>query len=167
MDRNFSTRPEPLISYSPPAGFSNVHDGIYVEKEGKDGNVEQEWLCSHIAVVALGRNADHTGWSRCIELTDPDGVLHQWFVQPLGAAAWSKTALEQDQRIAELLRALSDPFTPTYAQVADLLNSKGLRTLHGKEWNRSRVRQPVARARKILRAEEDMELEADPRFGMF
>jgi len=88
-------------------------------------------------------------------------------VQPLGAAAWSKTALEQDQRIAELLRALSDPFTPTYAQVADLLNSKGLRTLHGKEWNRSRVRQPVARARKLLRAEEDMELEADPRFGMF
>lgn len=80
MDGNFSTRPEPLISYSPPAGFSNVHDGIYVEKEGKDGNVEQEWLCSHIAVVALGRNADHTGWSRCIELTDPDGVLHQWFV---------------------------------------------------------------------------------------
>lgn len=80
MDDNFFTRREPLISHAPPAGFSNVHDGIYVEIQDKDGNVEQEWLCSPIAVVAMGRNVDHRGWSRCIELTDPDGVLHQWFI---------------------------------------------------------------------------------------
>ncbi len=53
------------------------------------------------------------------------------------------------------------------AQIADLLNEKGLRTLHGKVWNKSRVRQPVSRARQILRAEESMKQAADPRFGMF
>lgn len=88
-------------------------------------------------------------------------------VQPLGAAAWSKTAEEQHQKIADLLRALPNPFTPTHAQIADLLNEKGLRTLHGKVWNKSRVRQPVSRARQILRAEESMKQAADPRFGMF
>jgi DNA invertase Pin-like site-specific DNA recombinase len=88
-------------------------------------------------------------------------------VQPLGVDAWSKTAKEQDLRIADLLRGLPDPFAPTHAQVADLLNEKGLLTLHGKEWNKSRVRQPVSRARQILRAEENMKHETDPRFGIF
>ncbi len=88
-------------------------------------------------------------------------------VQPLGVDAWSKVAKEQDLRIADLLRGLPDPFAPTHAQVADLLNEKGLLTLHRKEWNKSRVRQPVSRARQILRAEEKMKHEADPRFGKF
>lgn len=88
-------------------------------------------------------------------------------VQPLGTSTWSEISKKQDQAIADVLRDLPDPFAPTYAEVADLLNSKYLRTLQKNEWNKSRVRQPVERARAILRQEEEMQQESHPRFGMF
>lgn len=80
MDGDFTFGSGLLMTHVPPAGFATGSDGIYVEIESKDGEVQQEWLCSPIAVVALGRNATQTGWNRRIELIDPDGVLHQWYI---------------------------------------------------------------------------------------
>jgi DNA invertase Pin-like site-specific DNA recombinase len=88
-------------------------------------------------------------------------------VQPLGSARWSETSKKLDHKIADVLREQPDPFASTYAEVADLLNMKGLQTLQRKEWNKSRVRQPVARAREILRREEEAQQETSIRFGMF
>nr|WP_325248641.1 DUF927 domain-containing protein [Amylibacter sp.] len=84
MDGNFFTTDEaqrPLMAYAPPVGFSTAADGIYLETTQKDGEVEMTWLCSPIAVVAIGSNAKQTGWSRRVELTDPDGAVHSRFVQ--------------------------------------------------------------------------------------
>lgn len=55
MDGNFSANTfgeQPLISHAPPSGFSTAHDGIYVETIGRDGEIDLEWLCSPLAVVA-------------------------------------------------------------------------------------------------------------------
>jgi len=60
-----------------------------------------------------------------------------------------------------------DPFEITHATVVGILNKKGLRTLHGKEWNTSRVRGPLKKARVLLRAEEEAEMRKLPHFGMF
>lgn len=83
MDGNFSANAlgqQPLISHAPPSGFSAAHDGIYVEASSKDGEVTLEWLCSPLAVVASGRNVQHSAWSRCIEFVDPDGVVKRRYV---------------------------------------------------------------------------------------
>lgn len=83
MDGNFSANTfgeRPLISHAPPSGFSAAHDGIYVETIGKDGEVDLEWLCSPLAVVASGRNVQHASWSRCIEFVDPEGVVQRRYV---------------------------------------------------------------------------------------
>lgn len=55
MDGNFLANilgAQPLISYAPPSGFSAAHDGISVETIGKDGEVDLDWLCSPLSVVA-------------------------------------------------------------------------------------------------------------------
>lgn len=83
MDGNFSANTfgeQPLISHAPPSGFSTAYDGIYVETIGKDGEVDVEWLCSPLAVVASGRNVQHASWSRCIEFVDPEGVVQRRYV---------------------------------------------------------------------------------------
>lgn len=83
MDGNFSANSlgqHPLISHAPPAGFSAAHDGIYVETTGKDGEIDLEWLCSPLAVVASGRNVQQAGWSRCLEFVDPEGVVQRRYV---------------------------------------------------------------------------------------
>lgn len=77
MDGNFSQGMDPIISHVPPAGFVAASDGIHVEKVDKDGEVILDWLCSPIAVIALGRNTENTGWCRWIELVDADGVVHK------------------------------------------------------------------------------------------
>ena len=84
---------DPLIAHAPPSGFAAAHDGIYLETEDKDGETCSEWLCSPMAVVARGRNFQHTGWSRCIELTDPDGVVHRWYVLDSWLSTRSSTVL--------------------------------------------------------------------------
>lgn len=80
MDGNFFADTNPLIAHVPPAGYSAGHGGIYIEIENKEGEVEREWLCSPLAVIALGSNAENTGWSRCVENIDPDGIAHRWYV---------------------------------------------------------------------------------------
>ena len=80
MDGNFSANTNPIRSHIPPTGFISEVDGIYVETTGTDGAVSLDWLCSPIAVIALGRNTNSEGWCRWIELVDADGVVHKWHV---------------------------------------------------------------------------------------
>lgn len=87
-------------------------------------------------------------------------------VQPLGVTTWSNSADDLVRKIADVLRDLDDPFEITYAEIAKLLNEKGLRTLQGNEWNASKARGPVRKARDLLRREEDAARRSLPTFGM-
>ena len=86
-------------------------------------------------------------------------------VQPMGVVAYSNAADDLVRRIADVLRCLEDPFGITYARIAEILNEKAIRTLHGKEWTVSRARGPVTKARDILRSED--EVQRNPIFGLF
>lgn len=88
-------------------------------------------------------------------------------VQPLGAATWSNAADDHVRAIADVLRELDDPYGGTYAQVAEILNEKGLRTLQRREWTTGRARKPVTKARELLRKEDEDALKSTPNFGMF
>lgn len=87
-------------------------------------------------------------------------------VQPLGAASYSSAANDQVHRIADVLRDLDDPFEITYREIAGILNEQGIRTLHNKEWNESRARGPVKKARELLRQEEEDALQSLPTYGI-
>lgn len=80
MDGNFSKDMDPIISHIPPPGFVARLDGIYIERVGKDDEVTLDWLCSPIAVKALGRNKNNEHWCSWIELVDADGVVHELHV---------------------------------------------------------------------------------------
>ena len=86
-------------------------------------------------------------------------------VQPMGSAAYSKKANDQIRQIADVLSGLDNPFEITRSEVARLLNEKGLRTLHHKEWTTSRVTEPLKTARHLLWSEDGPE--SLPTFGMF
>ncbi|MEM8760503.1 MAG: DUF927 domain-containing protein [Pseudomonadota bacterium] len=64
-----------------PRGFIMKSDGIYVSRDGKDGE-PPEWkrLCSPIEVLALPCGADGRGWGRLVEIIDPDGRTHRWAI---------------------------------------------------------------------------------------
>ncbi|PCH75209.1 MAG: hypothetical protein COC12_01655 [Rhodobacteraceae bacterium] len=89
-------------------------------------------------------------------------------VQPLGAITWSNSATNLVRQIAGILRDYNgDPFEITHAQVADILNKKSLRTLHGKEWDTSRIRGPLKKARALLMAEEEAGIRKQPHYAKF
>ncbi len=88
-------------------------------------------------------------------------------VQPLGTAANSNNAQDLIRRIADVLRDLDDLYNLSYAELAKILNEKGIRTSHEKEWTASRARIPVKKARELLREEDAEELVSQPNFGMF
>jgi DNA invertase Pin-like site-specific DNA recombinase len=89
-------------------------------------------------------------------------------VQPLGVIAWSNSAANLARQIADILRNHEcDPFEITHATAADILNEKGLRTRHGKEWNTSRIRGPLKKARALIMVNEEVEMRKQPHFGMF
>ncbi|MFN3208938.1 MAG: recombinase family protein [Roseovarius sp.] len=88
-------------------------------------------------------------------------------VQPLGVASWSNTRKDQDHAIANVLRSLPNPMELSRSQAAEILNQRGIRTLHKKEWTKSRVTEPLKRARAILEEEEKAKMAANPKFGIF
>ncbi|WP_169576981.1 recombinase family protein [Sediminimonas qiaohouensis] len=88
-------------------------------------------------------------------------------VQPLGTATWSHAADHRVRAIADVLRELDDPYGGTYAQVAEILNDRGSRTLQGRKWTASRARKPVTKARELLRKEEEDALQSRPDYGLF
>lgn len=88
-------------------------------------------------------------------------------VQPMGTAAYSNMRLEHELEIADVLRKHPDPMGITRAQAAEIFNQNGIRTLQNKEWTKSRVTEPLKRARAILREEEAAQMSSNPKFGMF
>lgn len=88
-------------------------------------------------------------------------------VQPMGTATYSNMRQEHDVKIADVLRKLPDPMGITRVQAADIFNQKGLRTLQNKEWTKSRVTEPLKRARAILLEEEAAQMSSSPNFGLF
>lgn len=66
--------------------------------------------------------------------------------------------------IVELLRAHPDQSALTRAEVADQLNAKGSRTLHGQLWTAGRVTMPLKKARHVLATDG---VECLPSFGLF
>lgn len=107
MDGNFSKDMDPIISHVPPAGFVARLDGIYIERVGKDDEVTLDWLCSPIAVKALGRNKNNEHWCSWIELVDADGVVHE-------------------------LHVLEENLGGSFSKVLKDLRSRGFRLLGGK-----------------------------------
>lgn len=74
------------------------------------------------------------------------------------------------KKIANILRDVPDQSKLTHQEVAELLNAHGLRTGHGETWNKSRVRNPLGRAREVLDAEHRADrrrMEEDEDFGLF
>ena len=89
-------------------------------------------------------------------------------VQEKGAAGVSDKAARLYSTIAEKLRSYGSGHSElTAAQVADMLNDTGLLTGSEKPWNKTRVRLPLTRARKLLDDEEDRLMRESPTFGAF
>lgn len=91
-------------------------------------------------------------------------------VQASGAQGMSRKAEAVALEIAKILRSTPDQSDLTHQEVADLLNTRGLRTGHGAPWTRSRVRIPLSKARAVLEAEgasDRTAMEDDPLFGLF
>lgn len=95
---------------------------------------------------------------------NPEILTH---VQPIGVTAYSVAADNLVDRIADAMRETEGSRNFTHKQVADLLNEKGLRTLHGKDWNASRIRKPLKKAHALLLAEDEEDMRNQPQFGMF
>src|SRR5690554_5794603 len=60
----------------PPNGFQLREDGIW-HKVSSNGKTQWVWLCSHLRVLSMPRDRDGKGWSRHVEVRDPDGHLHR------------------------------------------------------------------------------------------
>jgi DNA invertase Pin-like site-specific DNA recombinase len=88
-------------------------------------------------------------------------------VQPLGTESWSNTRKDHDQTLADVLRRLPNPMEITREQAAEVFNQNGLLTLHKKEWTKSRVTEPLKRARELLRSEDQERMTTNPIYGMF
>ncbi|MDZ4088043.1 MAG: recombinase family protein [Tabrizicola sp.] len=91
-------------------------------------------------------------------------------VQASGAEGMSRKAEALVLEIAKILRSTPGQSDLTQQEVADLLNTRGLRTGHGGLWTMGRVRTPLNKARAVLLAEEDADntqIDDDPLFGLF
>ncbi|AXQ96299.1 DUF927 domain-containing protein (plasmid) [Cereibacter azotoformans] len=82
QNESVSSAPSPLTSSRPsgmPAGYTVGSDGsIYCRVTNKDGEDETEvFLCSPLKVKALARDVDGVNWTTLVEVTDPDGRIHE------------------------------------------------------------------------------------------
>lgn len=86
-------------------------------------------------------------------------------VQKKGAEAFAQRAEALTEEIADLLRTRGSQ-DMTAAQVADLLNAQGHKTLQNKAWTASRVRGPLKKAKALLN-DADLFYSKHPEFGAF
>lgn len=86
-------------------------------------------------------------------------------VQVQGKEAFARKAQQLVEKIAEVLRT-RDYRSLTAAQVADLLNDHGLKTMQNKDWNASRVRPQLKKAKQLLE-DEDQFYSDNPDYGAF
>lgn len=74
------------------------------------------------------------------------------------------------REIADFLKMVPDASAATRQQMVEHLNMKGVRTLHGKDWDITRVTVPLRKARALLTEEAEEELRAlqnNPDFARF
>lgn len=89
--------------------------------------------------------------------------------QPIGADTFKAQSEALVRRIADVLLDLPGFETMTTAEIAAELNARGLRTGQGKDWNKVRLRLPLAKAKALIAREADDAAapEANPNFGLF
>ncbi|MCL4683218.1 DUF927 domain-containing protein [Myxococcota bacterium] len=58
--------------------FSLKPDGVYAQREGKDGETTAERVCSPLFVDALARSDAGEEWGRLLRVVDPDDAEHVW-----------------------------------------------------------------------------------------
>ncbi|WP_102107396.1 DUF927 domain-containing protein [Oceaniglobus roseus] len=122
-DANEEFPPEPREA--PPAaclpeGYFSTADGIWFEKQTDDEEAAAPiWVCSPLSVVGLCRGIDGKGWSRVVDVVDPDEYRHRLLldeaeVQSSPAALMRKllthglqlsTAPGTKERVAHLVKA--------------------------------------------------------------
>lgn len=76
-----------------PAGYVLREDGLYLQSEPDADGVTEVRLCSPLCVTARCRREDGNGWSRLVELTDPDGRQHAVLVEEIELDASAARAL--------------------------------------------------------------------------
>ncbi len=74
---SFSTKLATTSDASMPRGFSVEPEGIYFHAENDMGDAGTLWICSPISVVGLCRRSCGKGWSRVVDVVDPDGRTHR------------------------------------------------------------------------------------------
>lgn len=88
-------------------------------------------------------------------------------VQPIGAATFKMQSDALVRRIVDALADIPGSETMTTAEIARELNMRGLRTGHGREWNKTRLRLPLQKARALIADDAAAVHEANPNFGLF
>lgn len=53
-------------------------DGLLVKFKGKNGEMQQMWLCSELRVEACTRDDQQAGWGRLLAFSDTDGHVHRY-----------------------------------------------------------------------------------------
>lgn len=91
-------------------------------------------------------------------------------VQRTGTAAASEKATVLARQIADVLIEL-DAVESTRSQVIEILNDRGILTGQGKQWDESRIRLPLKKARELIaedkRAAGDADYASNPNYGLF
>ena len=91
--------------------------------------------------------------------------------QRLGASAMTAKSDALVKAIVDILRSIPDQEKLSHADVANILNARGIVTGAGSNWNLSRVTGPLRKARALLEleraAEADSAARAHPNFGRF
>ena len=60
-----------------PPGFAAHCDGVYLLPDAGAEESEPIWLCTPVSVRSRFRNPSGGGWGRIVEVTDPDGRVHE------------------------------------------------------------------------------------------
>ncbi len=85
--------------------------------------------------------------------------------QKNGAAANKARSQRKIAEIADALADIDDSDSMTARAVASALNERGIQTGRGKPWTISAIRDPLRKARELLKQRNDDELARDPRWG--
>lgn len=90
--------------------------------------------------------------------------------QKSGTMAAQQKSDEIVREIADFLKSSGDPSKLTRSQVIAYLNAKGIRTLHGNDWDLTRIRVPLLKARALIKQQDEeamQTLQVHPHFALF
>lgn len=63
-----------------PSGYFSGPDGVYFLEQDETGDETSVWICSPITVIGLCRRSCGKGWSRVVDIVDPDGRTHRQLI---------------------------------------------------------------------------------------